>query len=451
MSESSSQVSSLTALKTFCVSGLGTALEFYDFIIYGTAAALVFPQVFFPEIDRLMGTLISLSAFGAGFLARPVGGILFGHFGDKFSRKKVLMTTMTLMGASTFMIGCLPGHATLGIMAPVLLVLLRLLQGLAAGGEWGGAALFGIESAPKGRRGLWGSFTSMGIGIGGIFGSAVFGMVSLASGGNLAEFAWRIPFWLGGVLVLFGLYARMRNMTDDVQKGPKHDIFPIVAAWRQRPRELLLCTGIAFGYVTIAYIGSTFFLAYATQLGYSNNTALLFDIMTSVTIILSAPLFGHLSDKYGRRNVMVFGGFIMAIGFFIFFPVVRSMHVTMSLIAYAMIGTLMGATQGPIPAFLGEQFPQEMRYSGISASYQIGAALGGGTASSIATSILIMSNQNPTGVAIYGALALALLAWCTRQLRETSHLSMEEINNAPPLTRSTSSWWLRKTSKDKAL
>lgn len=451
MSESSSQVSSLTALKTFCVSGLGTALEFYDFIIYGTAAALVFPQVFFPEIDRLMGTLISLSAFGAGFLARPVGGILFGHFGDKFSRKKVLMTTMTLMGASTFMIGCLPGHATLGIMAPVLLVLLRLLQGLAAGGEWGGAALFGIESAPKGRRGLWGSFTSMGIGIGGIFGSAVFGMVSLASGGHLAEFAWRIPFWLGGVLVLFGLYARMRNMTDDVQKGPKHDTFPIVAAWRQRPRELLLCTGIAFGYVTIAYIGSTFFLAYATQLGYSNNTALLFDIMTSVTIILSAPLFGHLSDKYGRRNVMVFGGFIMAIGFFIFFPVVRLMHVTMSLIAYAMIGTLMGATQGPIPAFLGEQFPQEMRYSGISASYQIGAALGGGTASSIATSILIMSNQNPTGVAIYGALALALLAWCTRQLRETSHLSMEEIDNAPPLTRSASSWWLRKTSKDKAL
>lgn len=426
-----------SAFRTFCISGLGTALEFYDFVIYGTAAALVFPQVFFPQMDRLTATLVAFGAFGAGFFARPVGGVVFGHFGDRIGRQKVLVSTLLLMGLSTFLIGCLPGHASLGTLAPILLVLLRLIQGFAAGGEWGGAALFGIEAAPPGRRGLWGSFTSMGIGVGGILGAAVFAIVSAAFDDNLVDFAWRIPFWLGGALVLVGLYARLRTpAAAATQASEAHPPgMPLMAALRHRPRQMLLCIGIAFGYCTIAYIGSTFFLTYATQTGYDSTQALIFDLLLSIAIVISAPCFGYLSDLYGRRAVMIFGAGIMALGLFAFFPLVDLKILPLTLLAYIVVGALMGATQGPIPAFLGEQFPRDMRYSGISASYQIGAALGGGTASSVATAILIASGHNTFGVALYGTAALALVALCSCLLKETASLSMAQIDAGAAATR----------------
>ncbi|MDD1962484.1 MFS transporter [Pseudomonas sp. 39004] len=410
---------------------MGTALEFYDFIIYGTAAALVFPQVFFPQMDHLTATLVAFSAFGAGFFARPLGGLVFGHFGDRIGRQKVLVATLLLMGLSTFLIGCLPTHANIGVAAPILLVVLRLVQGFAAGGEWGGAALFGIESAPPGRRGLWGSFTSMGIGVGGIFGAAVFAIVSAAFDDNLVDFAWRIPFWLGGTLVLVGLYARLKSPAPVAIPEVKPLRAPLTEALRQRPRQLLLCTGIAFGYCTIAYIGSTFFLTYATQMGFGSTEALMFDLTLSIAIVFSAPLFGYLSDRLGRRSVLTFGSVVMALGLFAFFELVGMKSFGIALFAYSLTGLLMGATQGPIPAFLGEQFPRSMRYSGISASYQVGAALGGGTASSIATAILILTDHNPLGVALYGVGALTLVAVCSLKLRETSCLSMAEIDEAP--------------------
>jgi MFS family permease len=416
-----------SALRTFFVSGMGTALEFYDFVIYGVAAALVFPEVFFPDLDRLTATLVAFAAFGAGFFARPLGGMVFGHVGDKAGRQKALVATLLLMGLSTLLIGCLPTHASIGVAAPVLLVLLRLVQGFAAGGEWGGAALFGIESAPPGRRGLWGSFTSMGIGIGGILGSLVFALVSLAYDDNLVDFAWRIPFWLGGVLVLVGLYARLQK-TGGQPPAPSETLrMPLLDALRSRPREMLLCTGIAFGYVTIAYIGSTFFLAYATQIGYGSTEALLFDISLSVAIVITAPLFAALSDRIGRRRVMILGAALMAAGLFAFFALVGVHSLPLSCAAYVMVGAFMGATQGPIPAFIAEQFPRAMRYSGMSTAYQIGAALGGGTASSAATAILILSDRNPFGVALYGATALGLVALCSFLLRETAHLSLGQL------------------------
>ncbi|WP_166361761.1 MFS transporter [Pseudomonas akapageensis] len=428
MANDKNGVRSQSALRTFFVSGMGTALEFYDFVIYGTAAALVFPKVFFPEMDPLMATLVAFAAFGSGFFARPFGGMVFGHFGDKVGRQKMLVITLLLMGFSTLLIGCLPSYSSIGLAAPALLVLLRLIQGFAAGGEWGGAALFGIESAPPGRRGLWGSFTSMGIGIGGILGAAAFAIVSVAFDDDLSGIAWRIPFWLGGVLVLVGLYARLQNPNKQPLQAQAEVRIPLLEALRSRPREMLLCTGIAFGYVTIAYIGSTFFLAYATQIGYGSTEALIFDFSLSVAIVISAPLFALLSDRIGRRNVMILGSVIMAVGFFAFFPLIGLKSLLVSIAAYVAVGAFMGATQGPIPAFLAEQFPREMRYSGISAAYQIGAALGGGTASSVATAILIATNHNAFGVALYGAFALAIVATCSYLLRETSHLSMAQID-----------------------
>jgi MFS family permease len=419
-----------SALRTFFVSGMGTALEFYDFVIYGTAAALVFPRVFFPQMDPLTATLVAFGAFGAGFFARPLGGMVFGHYGDKLGRQKMLVITLLLMGLSTLLIGCLPGYATLGAGAPVLLVLLRLVQGFAAGGEWGGAALFGIESAPPGRRGLWGSFTSMGIGIGGILGAGVFAIVSVAAHDDLAGFAWRIPFWLGGVLVLIGLYARLQKPLEPPAEPQAPVRMPLLEALRARPRAMLLCTGIAFGYVTIAYIGSTFFLSYATQLGYGSTDALIFDLSLSIAIVITAPLFALLSDRIGRRKVMILGAVIMALGFFAFFPLVGLKSLLVSTAAYVAIGAFMGATQGPIPAFLAEQFPRHMRYSGMSAAYQIGAALGGGTASSAATAILIANNHNAFGVAVYGAIALGIVALCSLLLKETAHLSLAQIDEA---------------------
>ncbi|WP_455776055.1 MFS transporter, partial [Burkholderia stabilis] len=197
-------------------------------------------------------------------------------------------------------------------------------------------------------------------------------------------------------------------------------------------RELLLCAGIAFGYITIAYIGSTFFLAYATDIGYGSTQALMFDLALSVSIVVSAPLFAHLSDRIGRRTVMIAGAALMTAGLFAFFPLVATKSMPLAVIAYAVAGGCMGATQGPIPAFLGEQFPREMRYSGISASYQIGAALGGGTASSAATAILIVTHHNAFAVGLYGALALAIVAICSYFLKETAGLSMAEIDAGEP-------------------
>jgi len=270
----------------------------------------------------------------------------------------------------------------------------------------------------------------MGIGIGGILGAGVFAIVSVAAHDDLAGFAWRIPFWLGGVLVLIGLYARLQKPLEQPAEPQAHMRMPLLEALRARPRAMLLCTGIAFGYVTIAYIGSTFFLSYATQLGYGSTDALIFDLSLSIAIVITAPLFALLSDRIGRRKVMVLGAVIMALGFFAFFPLVGLKSLLISTAAYVVIGAFMGATQGPIPAFLAEQFPRHMRYSGMSAAYQIGAALGGGTASSAATAILIANNHNAFGVAVYGAVALGIVALCSLLLRETAHLSLAQIDEA---------------------
>lgn len=415
--------------RIFAVSGLGTAMEYYDFTIYGLAAALVFPAVFFPQLDPLLGALVAFSAFGVGFIVRPLGGIIIGHFGDRVGRKPVLVLTLVLMGISTFIIGCLPGHAVLGNWAVVALVLLRLIQGFAAGGEWGGAAVVGIEAAPRGRRGLWGSFTSMGVGLGTLLGTIAFTIVSAVEGGQPTDLGWRIPFWLGGGLVIIGLIARLRLPREDRPEGGAPRV-PLIEAVRSRPRQVVGGVMISFGWNTCAYVISVFFLAYVAQHGYDRTTALIFQVVSTLTLLLSALFFGHLSDRFGRRPVMLAGAGALVVAFFSFFPITLAGVVWVTAVLFILIGFVAAAALGPLPSLLGEQFPARVRYSGISVTYQIGAALGGGTASAVATALLIWNDGNPTGVAIYAAGAAVILALGVLMLRETARSSPAELAGA---------------------
>ena len=394
-------------------------MEYYDFSIYGLAAALIFPAVFFPDLSPLVGTLVAFTAFGIGFVVRPLGGIILGHLGDRVGRRPIMVFTLVAMGAGTFLIGCLPGHAVLGGWAAILLVLLRILQGFAAGGEWGGAAVIGIESAPEGRRGLWGSFTSMGVGLGTLLGVVAFTIVSAIEGGQMGDFGWRIPFWLGGLLVAIGLIARLRMPAE--KPAPRADRakkVPLIEAFRNRPRAVIGATLVSFGWNTMAYVISVFFLSYIAQHGYDSTRSLTFQIMSSAALLLAAVFFGHLSDRFGRRPVMIAGGLGLIVLFFAFFPLVLAQVFALTAALFIVIGIVAGVAQGPIPALLGEQFPARMRFSGVSFSYQIGAAAGGGTASSIATALLIWGDGNPIGVSLYAAAAAAILIVGTLMCRD---------------------------------
>ncbi|MET7339041.1 MFS transporter [Nonomuraea sp. NPDC005650] len=406
--------------RVFWISCIGTTLEFYDFLAYGIAAALVFNTLFFPAEDPLVGTLLAFATFGAGFLARPIGGVVIGHFGDRLGRRRMLVLTLTIMGASTLLIGLLPTYDSIGVWAPVLLVVLRIVQGFAAGGEWGGAALYGVESAPPGRRGLFGSFTSMGIGLGALLSTLVFTVVNAIFADDLAAWGWRIPFLLGGLLVFIGIVAR-RGMEDTPEfQTAEPAKLPVVEAIRLAPRQVLLTFGLSLGYNTLAYLSFTFFLAYAKGEGYSSSAALWGQLLYSVTIFVAAPLFAMWSDRMGRRLVIVLGGAASGVFMFIYFPLVGTGLVPLMLLAFAITGPLMAAMQGPLPALAADQFPVHVRYSGMSAGYQIGAALGGGLAPTIATALYASGDHASWPVAVYGAVASVVVIACAALLRESS-------------------------------
>jgi MFS family permease len=348
----------VSALRTFFVSCFGTALEFYDFTIYGLAAALVFPQVFFPDLDPLTGTLVAFASFGAGFLARPLGGIVLGHFGDRLGRRKILILTLLLMGSSTFLIGCLPSAGTIGAAAPLLLIVLRLLQGFSAGGEWGGAALIGIEAAPAGRRGFWGSFTSMGIGLGVLLGSGVFSLTDAVAGGEVASFAWRVPFWIGGLLVVAGLVARLTLPQDERPSSSGHTPLPLARSlMKSHPRRILMSIGVSYGYNTFTYIATVFLMSYVLQHGYTGSESLQFQLWGAVASVVSAPLAAILSDKIGRKPVMVGGAVMLIIYFLAFFPAIETHTWWLALLMFTLGGALNTVPQGPFARLPGGTVP----------------------------------------------------------------------------------------------
>ncbi|WP_285320881.1 MFS transporter [Pseudarthrobacter sp. lyk4-40-TYG-27] len=417
----------LSGGRIFAVSFLGTTLEYYDFLVYGLATGLVFNKLFFPESDPLIGILLAFAAFGTGYLTRPIGGVVFGHFGDRYGRQRVLILTLIIMGATTFLIGCLPTYQEVGFLAPALLIVLRLVQGFAAGGELGGAALFGIENAPEGRRGMWGSFSTMGIAAGFVVGSAVFAVVSAVFNSDLLSFAWRIPFWIGGVLATVGAVARFALPREDSGSSGGPKALPILKAFRAGPKIILAGIGVSLAYNAVSAVYSTFMLSYLNTAGYSSTDALtgmLYTAVLQIPLILGAA---HLSDRIGRRRVLVTGAVLAAIIAFIAFPMLNSLSLTALFSVFTLVSVSIGMALGPIPAFLAEQFPSEARYSGLSMVFQVGASIGGGTGSLTAVALLVANKGNPLFVSVYVVTMAALMIVGVMLLRETARVPLKDL------------------------
>ena len=365
---------------------LGTTIEFYDFLLYGTAAAIVFPTVFFSGLDEFTAVLFSFGTFAAGYLARPLGGVIFGHYGDRLGRKKMLVVTMLVMGVASFLIGLVPSAAVIGGWAAVILVLLRIAQGIAVGGEWGGAALMAVEHSGGEKRGFAASFVNAGAPSGAVLGSVMLGLFSLLPQEQFLSWGWRVPFLLSAVLLLLGLWVRsqvsespvFQAALDDFE-AQQHDRKPL-PLWSvlRRPKALILTTlgaGAAFAFqVTMA----TFAQAYALQHGATRPQVLFGFAIASLLAVFGVLYAGRLSDRFGRRPVLVAGIVGWAALAFPMFALWGSGNAVLVALGFVIGLQLQSLTYGPLGAFISEQFGTTSRYTGASLGYQLATLLGGG-------------------------------------------------------------------------
>jgi MHS family shikimate/dehydroshikimate transporter-like MFS transporter len=372
----------------------GSAIEWYDFFIYGTAAALVFNTLFFPSADPLTGTLLAFATFGVGFVARPIGGMIFGHFGDRVGRKKALVAGLFLMGAATTLIGLLPDYATIGAAAPVLLVVLRLLQGIAVGGQFGGAVLVGTENAAKGRRGLYGSFAQLGVPLGLILSSAVFLILTASTTPEqFMAWGWRIPFLLSFTLIGVAMFAQLKleetaAMTQAKGSAVQPVRSPVLEVLRNHPKNVLLGAGTLILLAVAFYVFATYVLSYGTTvLGMSRGSVLAAVIIGAVMQAIAIPLFAMLSDRIGRKKVYLGGVAGLALWVVPAFLLINTLDPVLVALGVVVAQVLVAALQGPLPAFMHELFPLQVRYSGVSLGYQLGSLVGGGFTPILATAL----------------------------------------------------------------
>ncbi|HEX2098393.1 MAG TPA: MFS transporter [Rubrobacteraceae bacterium] len=386
---------------------IGTTIEWYDYFLYGTAAALVFPQLFFPGSDPLIGTLQSFALFAVGFIVRPLGGIIFGHFGDRVGRKSMLVLSLNMMGIATFLIGALPTYETIGVLAPILLALLRTIQGLGVGGEWGGAALLAVENAPEGRRGYFGSWPQMGVPAGLFFSTVIFFAVSALPNEQFLSFGWRIPFLLSIILVGVGLFVRLRLLEtpafSQVQEQHSEAQMPVLEVLRTYPKNVLLAIGARVASDASFYIFAVFVLDYATRsLGVPRGTILLAVAIASIVELFTIPAFAMLSDRVGRRPIYLAGAALTLVFAYPYFLLLETRSAILIVLASVLgLSVAHALMYGPMTAFFSELFGTRVRYSGISMGYQLSAILGGGLAPIIATSLVVAGGGDPWLVAAY--------------------------------------------------
>lgn len=383
--------------KVVLASFVGTAIEWYDFYLYATASALVFGSLFFPDFDPLVGTLAAFATFAAGFLARPIGGIVFGHFGDRIGRKKMLVYSLLGMGVATFLIGVLPTYAAIGIAAPILLVSLRLVQGFAVGGEWAGAVLMSVEHEQKGKRGLAGSWTQAGSPAGLLLSTVVFALVAMLPNEQFMTWGWRIPFLFSAVLVAVGLFIRLSVIESpefkEVKDGGEASRMPALEAIRKHPVNILLAIAMCLAPFVCFYYFATFNLTYATtELALPRDAMLIIVAVAAAIEIVTIPLAAAWSDKIGRGKVFLLGTVLFALYAYPFFLINQTFPgvATMAITVVIGIGLIHPLMYGPMATLFAELFPPRVRYSGASLGYSIGAILGGGFAPMIFTGLLAL-------------------------------------------------------------
>ncbi len=432
---------SSSIVKVVFASMLGTTVEWYDFFLYGVAAAIVLPKVFFPAADPLAGTLLSLGTFAIGFIARPLGGLVFGHYGDRVGRKKLLVYSLLMMGLSTFAIGLLPGYDTIGLAAPALLVLLRLVQGFAIGGEWGGAILIVSEHGDARRRGFWSSWPQAGAPAGQLLANGLLALLAVVQTEEAFEsWGWRIPFLLSAVLVLIGFYIRrsveespLFRQAQERQAaryaeatGPSRA--PILEVLRDHPREVLTAMGARFAenvsYYVLTIVVSTYM---TTRFGLPSSFVLGAVLIGAAVHILAIPLWGAVSDRVGRRPVYLFGAAGVGLWGFAFFALLDTESFGLTVVGIVVGLVLHAAMYGPQGAFLSELFGTRVRYSGVSIGYQLASVFAGGLAPVIAVSLL-SAFGNGYAIAVYMAACAVVTMIAVGAYRETSKVDLAAVD-----------------------
>ncbi|ROQ36379.1 putative MFS family arabinose efflux permease [Streptomyces sp. PanSC19] len=405
---------------------LGTVIEYYDFLLYGTMAALVFGELFFPESDPAVGTIAAFGTLAAGYVARPLGGAVFGHFGDRLGRKSMLVLTMALMGVASFLIGVLPTYGTIGVAAPVLLVLFRVVQGVAIGGEWAGATLMVVEHADPRRRGLWSGVMQMGSPIGFLLSTVAVTLASLLPRASFLSWGWRVPFLFSAVLLGVGLYVRVsvtesplfQRAAREREAGAASGV-PLAQVLR-RPRNLVLACAVGIGPFALTALISTFMLTYATAIGYATSEVMTGLLFTSVTGLVSIPLFSALSDHVGRRAVVLAGAAGVVLLAFPVYALVDARSPALLVLGMVLGQVVQSAMYAPLGPLLSEMFGTRVRYTGASLGYQLAALIGGGFTPVFAGGLLSSGDVRSTPLAVLAVvcgLVTALAVWRTAETR----------------------------------
>jgi MFS transporter, MHS family, shikimate and dehydroshikimate transport protein len=420
---------------------VGTTIEWYDFFIFGTAAALVFNQVFFPEFDPLTGTLAAFASFSVGFIARPVGGAVFAHFGDRVGRKPMLVWSLLLMGVATLLMGVLPGYDTIGVWAPLLLVVLRFAQGFGVGGEWGGAALMAVEHAPANRRGFYGSWPQVGVPAGLVLGTAMFALLSATlTDEQFLAWGWRVPFLVSVVLIAVGMWIRLSvsesRIFRETVEAKSAARMPVLEALRTYPKEILLAAGSFVATHATFYVGSVWLVSYATtELGYDRTAVLNANAALSLSDIPMILAFGLASDFIGRRKLFLGGMALLVLFAFPYFFLVSTGSIWLYLLGGLVVQACRSAIYGPQSAYFAEQFTTRMRYSGASLAYQLAAVLGG-MAPLVCTALVAWTGSLYSVAGFVLAVALVSFA-CSFLMTETLRrgLTSDEPVRRPARTR----------------